>query len=133
MLTHYEFKNPRMLQRSDHFCESISSREIICIDEPGERNSLVSQACIQIYLDLVVFYKGFQHMVKVSFCSCEPEAVTLARFCMWPCTPSKPSMAFHQNLLLWMEGLILEGCIGADAFCRALRFKVGSVVSRQVC
>lgn len=51
---------------------------------------------------------------------------------MWPATPSNPSLAFHQDLLLWMEALLLEGCIGVDAFCRAVTHKVGKRVSQQV-
>lgn len=70
--------------------------------------------------------------MSIRFCKCEAEAVTLARFHMWPCTPSRPTLAFHQDLLLWMESIILEGCIGVDAFCRALQHKVGSVISQQV-
>ena len=77
-------------------------------------------------------HTGFQHLVNIWFCSCEPEAVTLVRFEMWPATPSNPSLAFHQDLLLWMEALLLEGCIGVDAFCRALRYKLGKNISQQV-
>ena len=68
----------------------------------------------------------------MSFCKCEPEAVTLVRFDIWPSTPSKPTMAFHCDLLLWMESVVLEGCIGLDAFCRALQHRVGAAISRQV-
>ena len=75
---------------------------------------------------------GFQHLVNTWFCSCEPEAVTLVRYEMWPATPSNPSLAFHQDLLLWMEALLLEGCIGVDAFCRALDHKIGKRVSQKV-
>ena len=71
--------------------------------------------------------------MNVSVCACEPEAVTLACFRMWPSTPSRPTLVFHYDLLLWMEGIILEGCIGVDAFCRALQYRVGSMISRQVC
>lgn len=70
--------------------------------------------------------------MKTWFCSCEPEAVTLVRYNFWPATPTYPTLAFHQNLLLWMEALLLEGSIGADAFCRALEYKVGKEVSKQV-
>ena len=62
-------------------------------------------------------YIGFQHKVCVAFCSCEPEAVTLVRHSMWPASPKNPTLAFHQDLLLWLESLVLEGCIGVDAFC----------------
>ena len=77
-------------------------------------------------------YIGFQHKVCVAFCSCEPEAVTLVRHSMWPASPKNPTLAFHQDLLLWLESLVLEGCIGVDAFCRALECKRGKCISSQV-
>jgi len=70
--------------------------------------------------------------VCVAFCSCEPEAVTLVRHDMWPASPKNPTLAFHQDLLLWLESLVLEGCIGVDAFCRALDYKRGKCISSQV-
>lgn len=75
---------------------------------------------------------GFQHNVCVTFCKCESEAASLVRNHMWPATPKSPSLAFHFDLLLWIESLLLEGSIGADAFCRALDFKVGREVNQQV-
>ena len=53
--------------------------------------------------------------MNIWFCSCEPEAVTLVRYNMWPATPVSPKLAFHQDLLLWLEALLLEACIGTDA------------------
>ncbi len=44
---------------------------------------------------------------------------------MWPASPKNPTLAFHQDLLLWLESLVLEGCMGVDAFCRALECKRG--------
>lgn len=79
-----------------------------------------------------LMYAGFQHKVAVTFCACEPEAVTLVRHSMWPATPKNPTLAFHQDLLLWLESLVLEGCIGVDAFCRALDCKRGKCISSQV-
>ena len=70
-------------------------------------------------------------MVNVSFCSCEAEAVTLVRFSLWPATPTNPTFAFHQDLLLWLEALLVEACIGADAFCRTLDYKVGKRLVRM--
>ena len=40
--------------------------------------------------------------------------------------------AFHYDLLLWMEGIMLEGCIGAEGFCQALQYRVGAMVSHHV-
>lgn len=82
-----------------------------------------------LYPNLHVLFIGFQHRVCVEFCACEPEVVTLVRHNMWPATPKNPSLAFHQDLLLWLESLILEGCIGVDAFCQALDWRY---ISEQV-
>ena len=71
-------------------------------------------------------------MVCIEFCSCEPEVVTLVRNHLWPATPKNPTLAFHHDLLLLLECLILEGCIGVDAFCRALGLRRGKTISRQV-
>lgn len=128
MLIPYKFKNPRTLQRSDHHCPSLCMKKIICLDESGKRYVLLN--CFHVLI--LPSREGYQHAVSVSTCSCEPEAVTLARFRMWPSTPSKPTLAFHHDLLLWMESITLEGCIGADAFCRALQCRVGSMISQQV-
>ena len=51
---------------------------------------------------------------------------------MWPATPKHPTLAFHIELLEWMDSLILEGCIGVDAFCRALDHRRGKQISQQV-
>ncbi len=92
------------------------------------RNIFHQHKACKIYL----IHTGFQHRVCVAFCSCEPEAVTLVRHNMWPATPKSPTLAFHQDLLLWLESLVLEGCIGVDAFCRALDYKRGKCISSQV-
>ena len=73
---------------------------------------------------------GFQHEVLAAFCKCEPEAVTLVRYNMWPATPKNPTLAIHQQLLEWLEALLLEGCIGVG---RAIDVKRGNRISRQVC
>ena len=68
---------------------------------------------------------GFQHLVKVQLCSCEPEAVTLFRLNMWPSTPKNPTLVFEIEFLVWLESLMLEAFVNADSFCRAVELKVG--------
>ena len=50
------------------------------------------------------------------------------------CLPDtrSPTLAFHHDLLLLLESVILEGCIGVDAFCRALDLRRGKIISPQV-
>ncbi|XP_064406478.1 uncharacterized protein LOC135351424 [Halichondria panicea] len=108
MLHPYYFKQSRTFPAL-HCCCTTYIKEVVCLDP-----------------------KGFQHCVCVTFCKCEPEAVTLVRHNMWPATPATPTLAFHQDLLLWMESLLLEGCIGVDAFCRSLEYKIGRDISKQL-
>ncbi|XP_064400690.1 uncharacterized protein LOC135346605 isoform X5 [Halichondria panicea] len=109
MLHPYYFKQSRTFPAL-HCCCTTYIKEVVCLDPKG---------C-------------FQHCVCVTFCKCEPEAVTLVRHNMWPATPATPTLAFHQDLLLWMESLLLEGCIGVDAFCRSLEYKIGRDISKQL-
>lgn len=80
----------------------------------------------------VGLYAGFQHQVLGTFCKCEPEAVTLVRYNMWPATPKNPTLAIHRDLMEWLQALLLEGCIGVDAFCRAIDVRRGNRISKQV-
>ena len=128
MLHSYEFKNPHVLSLPKHSCATSYTKNIVCIDHQG---NLKNPQKYKNKLQIMVF-QGFQHSVSVSFCSCEPEAVTLVRYNMWPATPANPQLAFHQDLLLWLESLQLEACIGIDAFCRALEHKVGRYVRKKV-
>ena len=83
-------------------------------------------------MELFFHYLGFQHLVSVEFCTCEPEVVTLVQNNLWPATPRSPTLAFHHDLLLLLESVVLEGCIGVDAFCRALDLRRGKIISPQV-
>ncbi len=101
-------------------------------DKPTDHYNPLAAAWPRVNKIICMCHVGFQHLVCASFCTCEPEAVTLVRQNMWPSTPKSPTLAFHQDLFLWMEALLLEGCIGIDAFCRAVDYKRGKVISRQV-
>ncbi len=41
---------------------------------------------------------GTQHQVRVVFCQCESERVTLLRLNLWAATPSRPTLAFSIDL-----------------------------------
>ena len=78
----------------------------------------------RIYLLLrhsLLFFTGRQHMRTVQFCACEEEAVTLLQYDLWPSSPKHPRLAFHIELLRWLNGLLLECQISAKGFCEALK------------
>lgn len=64
---------------------------------------------------------GRQHLRTVEFCSCEEEAVTLLQFDLWPSSPKHPRLAFHIELLRWLNGLLLECHVSVKGFCEALK------------
>ncbi|XP_062616844.1 uncharacterized protein LOC134278551, partial [Saccostrea cucullata] len=71
--------------------------------------------------DLVVIDdKGRQHLRTIEFCACEEEPVTLLDFNLWPSSPMYPKIAFHFDLLRWLNGLMLESHVSAKSFCEAL-------------
>ena len=113
----FVFKNPRVL-KVNHTCLGEYVKKMVCIDQNGR----------ELFPSIIVLITknniGFQHLVNTSFCSCEPEAVTLVRYGLWPATPTNPCLAFHQGLLIWMQALLLEGWISCDAFCRAVEYRI---------
>ncbi|CAG2236403.1 unnamed protein product [Mytilus edulis] len=70
---------------------------------------------------VVVDDKGRQHMRTLEFCACEDEAVTLLQYDLWPSSPKHPRLAFHIDLLRWLNGLLLECQVSAKGFCEALK------------
>ncbi|VDI48313.1 Hypothetical predicted protein [Mytilus galloprovincialis] len=49
-----------------------------------------------------------QHKRSIQFLKCEPEAVTLVKYRLWPSTTKFPKLAFHMELLKWLYGLLME-------------------------
>ena len=85
--------------------------------------ALVSQIILLSMLFKFNFLKGNQHNLSVVFCHCEPEAVTLIRYNLWPATPSSPIQAFHFDLLDWLEALLLECQVAVKDFVHALELR----------
>ncbi|KAL3868130.1 hypothetical protein ACJMK2_040966 [Sinanodonta woodiana] len=80
------------------------------------------EVCTSSYLRFlcVIDFKGTQHRVKVQFCHCEKEAVTILRYGLWPATPELPKVAIHIDLMEQATMLQLEGQLSLRAFCDAL-------------
>ncbi|XP_038077191.1 uncharacterized protein LOC119745009 [Patiria miniata] len=53
--------------------------------------------------------KGRLHNCWFTSCACEAPSATLLRWNLWPATPEKPRLAFHEELLRWFESLLAEG------------------------
>ncbi|XP_076099472.1 uncharacterized protein LOC143068950 isoform X2 [Mytilus galloprovincialis] len=79
--------------------------------------------CTTDYMkDIVVIDdKGRQHLRTIQFCSCEEEAITLLSYNLWPASPKTPHLAFHNDLLRWLNGLLLECHVSVKGFCEALK------------
>ncbi|CAG2209726.1 unnamed protein product [Mytilus edulis] len=81
------------------------------------------ELCTTSYLKEIVVIddKGRQHLRTIQFCSCEDEAVTLLSYNLWPASPKTPHLAFHMDLLRWLNGLLLECHVSVKGFCEALK------------
>lgn len=67
---------------------------------------------------------------------CEPLAVTLVRYGVWPNTPVNPTFALHLELMHWLRVLILECHLSVKKFFDALKYKGSSSLfglGLQVC
>ncbi|CAG2250597.1 unnamed protein product [Mytilus edulis] len=90
--------NSIVWKRTDHVaCESNYQKELVIVDD-----------------------KGRQHLRHVQFCSCEQEPITLLRFNLWPASPKHPRLAFHVELLMLLNGLLLESHVSVKSFCAVL-------------
>lgn len=88
--------------RSTHItCNTRHSRQLIIIDD-----------------------KGRQHLREIEFCSCEPDAVTLLRMDLWAASPKQPRMAFHIDLLKWLNGLLLHSHVSVKSFIDSLNARI---------
>ncbi|XP_071150238.1 uncharacterized protein [Mytilus edulis] len=89
--------NSKVWKRTDHACESNYQKELVIVDD-----------------------KDRQHLRHVQFCSCEQEPITLLRFNLWPASPKHPRLAFHVQLLMLLNGLLLESHVLVKSFCAVL-------------
>ncbi|XP_071124793.1 uncharacterized protein [Mytilus edulis] len=72
---------------------------------------------------VIIDVKGRQHKRNIQFCKCEPEAVTLVKYRLWPSTTKFPKLAFDMELLKWLYGLLIECHVSCKGFCEALKFR----------
>ncbi|XP_014671057.1 PREDICTED: uncharacterized protein LOC106811852 isoform X2 [Priapulus caudatus] len=101
LMVRYEFPTIQQWEREDgHACETRLWRIIAVLDE-----------------------NGVQHQVQVSVCSCEPVAVTLIRYHLWPATPKNPQVAFTFNLMENLRLLVLECQVSVRSFCMAMKIR----------
>ena len=69
---------------------------------------------------------GIPRKLRVAFCHCEPDIVTLVQLNYWPATPSRPSIAFSFSLLDWLQALLLECQVPVQNFSNALEFIIAT-------
>ena len=56
-------------------------------------------------------------------CGCEPVAVTLIRFDLWPASPKDTREAIHMDLMQSLRSLLLEGQVAIKNFCESLKWR----------
>lgn len=69
---------------------------------------------------------GIPRKLRVAFCHCEPDIVTLIRLNYWPATPARPSIAFSFALLDWLQALLLECQVPVQDFSNALKYIIST-------
>ena len=78
------------------------------------------------------FLSGFQVVVAVQFCSCEPDFLRLLRFNFWGATPTKPELAFTMDLMKLLHTLNRECQVAVKDFCSAIQTLVDDIISFPV-
>ena len=85
------------------------------------------QSCICTHRNYHLLDKlGIPRKLRVAFCHCEPDIVTLIRLNYWPATPARPSIAFSFALLDWLQALLLECQVPVQDFSHALEFIIAT-------
>ena len=67
---------------------------------------------------------GAPRTVSVTFCECEPDALTLMRLHYWPGTPKRPVLAFSFALMDWLELLLLECQVAVKDFATVMELRI---------
>jgi len=87
------------------------------------------------YFQNIWFFTGVVVDILCNMCECEPAAVTLRRFGMWPATPLEPRCAFSIEFLLWLEAMVLGAHVSVHTFVECVRFRNGHMqneVSKKI-
>lgn len=66
--------------------------------------------------------------ILCEMCDCEPHAVTLRRFGLWPASPVEPRCAYSVGFLQWLKALQLAAHVSVHSFIEAVRVKNGQSV-----
>ena len=87
---------------------------------------------INISILLWCFPTGYQVVVAVQFCSCEPDFLRLLRFNLWDATPTRPELAFTMDLMKLLHTLNLECQVAVKDFCTAIQTLADDMISLAV-
>ncbi|CAI8020679.1 hypothetical protein GBAR_LOCUS12350 [Geodia barretti] len=77
--------------------------------------------------------EGMPQTVSVTFCECEPDALTLMRLRYWPGTPKRPAVAFSFALMDWLELLLLECQVAVKDFATVLELRITASLRQMPC
>ena len=68
--------------------------------------------------------EGRPYSLNIQFCKCVPNAIRIIELGYWPATPARPSLAFTQSFMDWMEALLLECQVCVQNFSSAVEMMV---------
>ena len=112
------FTNPRYGQKPD---TKITTWICYCMMRPNHAcGTKSSRSGLQIFDE-----KGRIHHCSLVPCKCEPECVTLLRHNLWPASTKEPKVAFHAELMNWLEFLLIESAVSLQSACLTIRWKNG--------
>ena len=87
---------------------------------------------INISILFCCFPTGYQVVVAVQFCSCEPDFLRLLRFNLWGATPTRPELAFTMDLMKLLHTLNLECQVAVNDFSAAIQTLADDIISLPV-
>lgn len=74
----------------------------------------------------------FMYTGRHTYCGCEPECATLARYGLWPSSSKRPETAFTMQLMELCRAVQIEGQISLQKFCAALEGQQDFLLGQKV-
>ena len=127
----FVFSSAGAIDCSTWICDFIQN--IICKTMLLWSLNFISQPWISSNLFFLSSHSlGRHHVVNIVVCNCERNNVTFMRHRLWASSVENPSVAFHMDLLNWMEFLVLEAKVPLRTICQSLRWTNDLSISQVI-